>query len=120
MSLKCIGAVLMICMAWGCGGGVKSKDEIMKMAASESPYERELAVYEMIRQYNYTDYFNPLSNLMLDIDVSVRRGNMRNIAQTKDARFIPLLQQLAGNSDPDDRQLATDAIAALKKFEKKP
>lgn len=106
-------AFLLLAIASGCGSPATTED-FKKMATSSNPIEREQAAYGLIKNYR-SDMFSLVNDLLLDPDISVRRAALRNIAETKDRRYISVLKQFISSSDALDRQLAAEQTALLEK-----
>lgn len=101
-----VAIVLFVSLA--CGEKAHSDAELMRMARSQSAWDREVAAYQMIERYK-PEFGDSLDLMMIDGDASVRRAVLRNIAKTKDRRFLQSLKIVKGSGvDSEDRLLAAE------------
>lgn len=84
----------------------------MTQAYSKNAYQREMAVYEMTAHF-HPEYEQPLTELLLDEDVSVRRAVIKNIAKTKLKRFNLILDMVRKDTTADELPLIDAAMKEL-------
>ena len=106
--------IVVMALALGvvCCAKEPSLADYRKMAQSTSSYDREMAVYGLLK--NYKPEFEPyVGNLLLDSDISVRHAALKNIAKTRSRNFMPALRALYGAASVDERPLVKAALDEL-------